>query len=63
MVPTVANGQPAVLAYQRDQGGVYAAYAVAVLTVSAAGIGRITLFSDAGALERFGTRIMDGPAP
>jgi RNA polymerase sigma-70 factor, ECF subfamily len=63
MLPTVANGQPAALAYQRDRGGVYAAYAVAVLTVSAAGIGRITLFSDAGVLERFGARITDGAPP
>jgi RNA polymerase sigma-70 factor, ECF subfamily len=60
MVPTLANGQPAALAYERDQGGVYAPFAVAVLTVSAAGIGRITLFSDAAVLERFGAETGPG---
>jgi RNA polymerase sigma-70 factor, ECF subfamily len=54
MVPTVANGQPAAVAYQLDGDGAYAPFAVAVLTVSAAGIGRITLFGDPGVLARFG---------
>ena len=53
MVPTVANGQPAVVAYQLDGDGVYVPFAVAVLTVSAAGIGRITLFGDARVVARF----------
>ncbi len=53
MVPTIANAQPAALAYQLDIDGVYAPFAVALLTVSHAGIGRITLFSEAGVLERF----------
>ena len=54
MVPTVANAQPAAVAYQLDGDGVYAPFALALLTVSAAGISRITLFSDAGVLARFG---------
>jgi RNA polymerase sigma-70 factor, ECF subfamily len=54
MVPTVANGQPAAVAYQLDGDGAYAPFAVAVLTISAAGIGRITLFGDPGVLARFG---------
>jgi hypothetical protein len=41
------------VAFQPDIDGVCAPFAVALLTVSAAGIGRITLFSDAGVLERF----------
>ncbi|MGH2886543.1 MAG: sigma factor-like helix-turn-helix DNA-binding protein, partial [Solirubrobacteraceae bacterium] len=54
MVPTVANGQPAAIAYERDGDGVYAPFAVVVLTASPAGIGRITLFGDPGVLARFG---------
>ncbi len=54
MVPTAANGQPAAVAYELGGDGVYVPFAVAVLTVSAAGIGRITLFGDAGVLARFG---------
>ena len=54
MFPTVANGQPAAVTYQLDRDGAYAPFAVAVLTVSAAGIGRITLFGDPGVLARFG---------
>jgi hypothetical protein len=53
MVPIVANAQRAAVAFQLDIDGVCAPFAVALLTVSAAGIGRITLFSDAGVLERF----------
>ncbi len=44
MIPTVANGQPAVAAYHRDGDGTYQALGVAVLTVSPAGIARITVF-------------------
>jgi RNA polymerase sigma-70 factor (ECF subfamily) len=53
MTPTRANGQPAVAAYYRD--GAYQALGVAVLTVTAGGISRITVF-DGGAdlVARFG---------
>jgi len=53
MTPTQANGQPAVAAYYRD--GAYQALGVAVLTVTAGGISRITVF-DGGAdlVARFG---------
>jgi RNA polymerase sigma-70 factor, ECF subfamily len=57
MVPTVANGQPAAVAYQLDGDGVYVPFAVPVLTVSAAGIGRITLFGDARVVARFAADI------
>ena len=44
MTPTRANGQPAVAAYYRDGDGTYPALGVAVLTVTPAGIARITVF-------------------
>ena len=44
MTPTVANGQPAAAAWYRDGDGTYQALGVALLTVSPAGIGRITVF-------------------
>jgi RNA polymerase sigma-70 factor (ECF subfamily) len=39
MAPTLANGQPAAVASYRDS-----AYGLGVLTVTAAGIARITVF-------------------
>jgi RNA polymerase sigma-70 factor, ECF subfamily len=48
MIPAVANGQPAVAAYYRDSDGTYQALGVAVLTVSPAGIARITVFGGGG---------------
>ena len=49
MTPTAANGQPAVAAYFRDGDGVHRAWGIAVLDVSASGIARIVVFSDARA--------------
>jgi RNA polymerase sigma-70 factor (ECF subfamily) len=49
MVRTVANGQPAAVAYFRGR-----AYGIGVLTVSAAGITRITAFGDPGLVAAFG---------
>jgi RNA polymerase sigma-70 factor, ECF subfamily len=46
MLPTSANGQPAAAAYTRDRHGSYQAYGICVLTVSGAGIHRITSFGD-----------------
>lgn len=54
MVPTRANGQPAVVAYARDGDGVYRAHSVQVLDVSGAGIARITAFFDVGLFGHFG---------
>jgi RNA polymerase sigma-70 factor, ECF subfamily len=45
MTPTLANGQPAVAAWYRDAGGRRQAFGVAVLTVTPAGISRITVFA------------------
>jgi RNA polymerase sigma-70 factor, ECF subfamily len=46
MTPTFANGQPAVATYYRNGDGTYRALGVAVLTVTLAGITRITVFAD-----------------
>lgn len=53
MTPTVANGQPAALAYRRSDGGDYEPFAVVVLTVTTQGIARITLFSEPCLFSRF----------
>ena len=48
MVPTTANGQPAMLGYVPDRDGVTRAHAVHVLTVTDTGISRIVVFLDPG---------------
>ena len=54
MLPTVANGQPAVAAYRRDEDGVHHAFALVVLTTTDAGIARITLFNEPSLFAAFG---------
>jgi RNA polymerase sigma-70 factor (ECF subfamily) len=54
MLATSANGQPAAAAYTRDQHGTYQPYGICVLTVSGAGIRRISSFGDPGLLTLFG---------
>jgi RNA polymerase sigma-70 factor, ECF subfamily len=55
MIPIVANGQPAAAAYQRQDDGTHHALGLAILTVTAAGITRITVFgSRPGQLAGFG---------
>jgi RNA polymerase sigma-70 factor (ECF subfamily) len=54
MIPTSANGQPALAAYQRDTDGVYRAHAVQVLACSAAGIAHIVAFRDPELFALFG---------
>jgi RNA polymerase sigma-70 factor (ECF subfamily) len=46
MLATSANGQPAAVAYTRDQQGDHQPYGVVVLTVSGDGISRISSFAD-----------------
>jgi RNA polymerase sigma-70 factor (ECF subfamily) len=46
MTPTLANGQPAAASYYRDGDGTYHALGLAILTVTPAGITRITVFGD-----------------
>ncbi|MFJ4189233.1 sigma-70 family RNA polymerase sigma factor [Kitasatospora sp. NPDC089509] len=57
MVPTRANGQPALVVHKRTDDGRYAPYGIQVLTVSGDRIARITAFNDPGLVRTF------GPAP
>jgi RNA polymerase sigma-70 factor (ECF subfamily) len=54
MLPTSANGQPAVVAYTRDRHGVYQAYGIVVLTVTSAGISQIFSFHRPSLAATFG---------
>jgi RNA polymerase sigma-70 factor (TIGR02960 family) len=54
MVPTGANGQPAVVAYRRAADGRFAAHGVEVLTLIGARIARITAFNDPSLVPTFG---------
>ena len=56
MLPTSANGQPAAAAYTRDQHGNYQPYGICVLTVTSAGIRRISSFGDPRLVTVFGFR-------
>jgi RNA polymerase sigma-70 factor (ECF subfamily) len=56
MLATSANGQPAAAAYLRDQHGNYQPYGICVLTVTSAGIRRISSFGDPGLVTMFGFR-------
>jgi RNA polymerase sigma-70 factor (ECF subfamily) len=54
MVPTRANGQPALVVYERVGDGRYEAYGVQVLTLIGARVARITAFNDPSLVPRFG---------
>lgn len=54
MVPTGANGQPAVAEYRRSEKGVMRAHSIHVLTAGADGIAGITVFLDPGLFGVFG---------
>ncbi|MFI9764352.1 sigma-70 family RNA polymerase sigma factor [Streptomyces sp. NPDC051963] len=54
MLPTRANGQPAVAMYERDAHGVFRAHSIQVLAVSDGAVARMTVFLDAGLFDRFG---------
>jgi RNA polymerase sigma-70 factor (ECF subfamily) len=54
MLPTSANGQPAAAVYARDQDGNHQPYGICVLTVTSAGIGRISSFGDPSLVTLFG---------
>jgi RNA polymerase sigma-70 factor, ECF subfamily len=54
MLATSANGQPAAAAYTRDSGGNYQPYGICVLTVTGAGIRRISSFGDPSLVTVFG---------
>jgi RNA polymerase sigma-70 factor (ECF subfamily) len=54
MVPTRANSQPALVAYQRTAAGRYEAHGVEVLTLIGDRIARITAFHDPSLVPTFG---------
>jgi RNA polymerase sigma-70 factor (TIGR02960 family) len=54
MVPTRANGQPALAAYGLDTDGIYRAHGLHVLTVVGGRIARITAFNDASLVAAAG---------
>jgi RNA polymerase sigma-70 factor (ECF subfamily) len=54
MIPTAANGQPALATYMRDSDGIHRAHAIQVLTITAATVARIASFNDPGLLAAFG---------
>lgn len=54
LIATAANTQPAAGVYRRDVAGTYRPYGVCVLTVTDAGIERITSFGDPDLLTTFG---------
>ena len=56
MLATSANGQPAAVAYTRDPRGDYQPYGIVTLTVTTAGISRISSFGDPGLVTAFGFR-------
>ena len=53
MLATSANGQPAAVAYTRDQHGNYQAYGICVLTVTDQGIRQIRSFADPSLVALF----------
>ena len=64
MIPTAANGQPALAAYMRDHDGVHRAHAIQVLTIAAARIARVASFNDPGLFATFGLpQALPGRAP
>jgi RNA polymerase sigma-70 factor (ECF subfamily) len=54
MIPTAANGQPAVAEYRRGADRVIRAHSIHVLTAGAGGIGAITVFLDPALFTAFG---------
>ena len=54
MIPTAANGQPALAGYLRGRDGVPRAHAVQVLTLNASRVARIVAFLDPGVVAAFG---------
>jgi RNA polymerase sigma-70 factor (ECF subfamily) len=55
MLPTIANGQPAAVAYYREAiGADFQPFAIVVLTVDRDTIGALTIFADPALVTRFG---------
>jgi RNA polymerase sigma-70 factor (ECF subfamily) len=54
VIPTSANGQPALAVYRRDCDGVHRAHVVQVLTCTPAGIAAVVAFRNPGLFAAFG---------
>jgi RNA polymerase sigma-70 factor (ECF subfamily) len=54
LVPTAANGQPAVAEYRRAADGVLRAHSIHVITAGGSGIARLVVFLDPGLFSAFG---------
>jgi RNA polymerase sigma-70 factor (TIGR02960 family) len=57
LVPTRANGQPALVVYRRADDGSYQAYGIQVLTLIGSHISRITSFNDPALVAAFGVAL------
>ncbi|HEY4853786.1 MAG TPA: nuclear transport factor 2 family protein, partial [Streptosporangiaceae bacterium] len=54
MIPTAANGQPALAAYMRGHDGVHHAHGIQVLTTAMSRVTRVVSFNDPGLVAMFG---------
>ena len=54
LIPTAADGQPALIGYGKGADGYYHAHAVQVLTIAGASISHITSFNDPALVATFG---------
>jgi RNA polymerase sigma-70 factor (ECF subfamily) len=54
LIPTRANGQPAFGLYMRGEDGIYRAFNLPVLTLSAAGVTHVASFFDLSLFRTFG---------
>ncbi|WP_454197995.1 nuclear transport factor 2 family protein [Nocardia sp. Marseille-Q1738] len=54
LIPTAANGQPAVAEYRRGAGGVLEAHSIHVITTGADGVAAITVFLEPTLFAAFG---------
>ena len=61
MIPTTANGQPALAAYLRGRDGGYRAHSICVLTTAGSRVTRVTSFNDPSLFATFGLP-QDAPA-
>jgi RNA polymerase sigma-70 factor, ECF subfamily len=54
IVPTAANGQPALATYRRHPDGIHHAHSIQVFTLAAARIARVSSFQDLTLFKTFG---------
>ncbi|MET8875298.1 sigma-70 family RNA polymerase sigma factor [Nocardia sp. NPDC004604] len=61
LIPTAANGQPAVAEYRRGAGGILEAHSIHVITTGANGIAAVTVFLEPTLFAAFGMPLTDPP--